>query len=87
MDWDRVTFTMDDHYYKAVIKVFVDLYNKGLIYRGARMINWDPDAKTALSDEEVEYKEVQAKLYYVKYNLAGSNESIVIVTKTRNYHG
>ena len=71
VDWDRVTFTMDDHYYKAVIKVFVDLYNKGLIYRGARMINWDPDAKTALSDEEVEYKEVQAKLYYVKYNLAG----------------
>ena len=48
---------MDDHYYKAVIKVFVDLYNKGLIYRGARMINWDPAAKTALSDEEVEYKE------------------------------
>ena len=57
-----------DHYYKAVIKVFVDLYNKGLIYRGARMINWDPAAKTALSDEEVEYKEVQGKLYYVKYH-------------------
>ncbi len=53
VDWKRVTFTMDDHYYKAVIKVFVDLYNKGLIYRGARMINWDPAAKTALSDEEV----------------------------------
>ena len=58
---------MDDHYYKAVIKVFVDLYNKGLIYRGARMINWDPAAKTALSDEEVEYKEVTGKLYYIKY--------------------
>src|SRR5687767_871969 len=70
VDWNRVTFTMDDHYYKAVIKVFVDLYNKGLIYRGARMINWDPAAKTALSDEEVEYKEVQGKLYYVKYLVA-----------------
>ncbi len=67
VDWDRVTFTMDDHYYKAVIKVFIDLYNKGLIYRGARMINWDPSAKTALSDEEVEYRDVQGKLYYVKY--------------------
>jgi valyl-tRNA synthetase len=67
VDWNRVTFTMDDNYYKAVIKVFVDLYNKGLIYRGARMINWDPAAKTALSDEEVEYKEVQGNLYYVKY--------------------
>lgn len=69
VDWDRVTFTMDDHYYKAVIKVFIDLYNKGMIYRGARMINWDPVAKTALSDEEVEYKEVQSKLYYVRYRL------------------
>ena len=67
VDWDRVSFTMDDHYYKAVIKVFVDLYNKGLIYRGARMINWDPAAKTALSDEEVEYKDVTGKLYYIKY--------------------
>src|SRR5688572_21456015 len=70
VDWSRVTFTMDEHYYKAVIKVFIDLYNKGLIYRGARMINWDPAAKTALSDEEVEYKEVQGKLYYVKYLIA-----------------
>ncbi|HZH97065.1 MAG TPA: valine--tRNA ligase, partial [Flavisolibacter sp.] len=69
VDWDRVTFTMDEHYYKAVIKVFVDLYDKGLIYRGARMINWDPAAKTALSDEEVEYKDVQGTLYYVKYLL------------------
>ena len=67
VDWDRVSFTMDTGYYKAVIKVFVDLYNKGLIYRGARMINWDPAAKTALSDEEVEYKEVTGKLYYIKY--------------------
>jgi valyl-tRNA synthetase len=69
VDWDRVSFTMDDHYYAAVIKVFIDLYNKGLIYRGARMINWDPQAKTALSDEEVEYKDVQGKLYYVKYKV------------------
>jgi valyl-tRNA synthetase len=75
VDWDRVSFTMDDHYYKAVIKVFVDLYNKGLIYRGARMINWDPAARTALSDEEVEYKELQGKLYYVKYLIAESSES------------
>lgn len=67
VDWERTNFTMDDHYYKAVIKVFVDLYKKGLIYRGARMINWDPAAKTALSDEEVEYKDVQGKLYYIKY--------------------
>jgi len=75
VDWDRVSFTMDDHYYKAVIKVFVDLYNKGLIYRGARMINWDPAAKTALSDEEVEYKDVTGKLYYVKYKIADSGEA------------
>ncbi|MBV7529338.1 valine--tRNA ligase [Chitinophaga sp. sic0106] len=85
-DWDRVTFTMDDHYYEAVIKVFVDLYNKGLIYRGARMINWDPKAKTALSDEEVEYKDMQGKLYHVKYALtdaAGNTtgEFITIATQ------
>ncbi|MGZ5133720.1 MAG: valine--tRNA ligase [Flavitalea sp.] len=67
VDWDRVTFTMDPHYHKAVIKVFVDLYNKKKIYRGARMINWDPSAKTALSDEEVEYREVVGTLYFVKY--------------------
>ncbi len=73
VDWKRVTFTMDDHYYEAVIKVFVDLYNKGLIYRGARMINWDPAAKTALSDEEVEYKDVQGKLYYLEYKLVDEN--------------
>ncbi|HZE86528.1 MAG TPA: class I tRNA ligase family protein, partial [Puia sp.] len=69
VDWDRVSFTMDTDYYAAVIKVFTDLYKKGLIYRGARMIHWDPTARTALSDEEVEYKEVQGKLYYVKYRL------------------
>ena len=69
VDWNRVTFTMDDHYYKAVIKVFTDLYSKGLIYRGARMINWDPAAKTALSDEEVEFKDITGKLYYLKYSV------------------
>lgn len=81
VDWDRVTFTMDDHYYKAVIKVFVDLYKKGLIYRGARMINWDPAAKTALSDEEVEYKDITGKLYYLKYKAVGSDDYITIATQ------
>ena len=81
VDWDRVNFTMDDHYYKAVIKVFVDLYKKGMIYRGARMINWDPSAKTALSDEEVEYRDIQGKLYYVKYKVVDSDEYISIATQ------
>ncbi len=86
VDWDRVTFTMDEDYYKAVIHVFVDLYQKQLIYRGARMINWDPAARTALSDEEVEYKELQGKLYYVKYAVADeqgqpSGEHIIIATQ------
>ncbi|MBC7901913.1 MAG: valine--tRNA ligase [Gemmatimonadaceae bacterium] len=83
VDWDRVTFTMDDHYYKAVIKVFVDLYNKGNIYRGARMINWDPAAITALSDEEVEYKEVQGKLYYIKYFIDGGNGEFISIATQR----
>ncbi len=89
VDWDRVTFTMDDHYYKAVIKVFVDLYNKGLIYRGARMINWDPAAKTALSDEEVEYKDVTGKLYYIKYKASsgpsrvGEQEDFIVIATQR----
>ena len=81
VDWDRVTFTMDPHYYQAVIKVFIDLYNKGMIYRGARMINWDPAAETALSDEEVEYKDIQGKLYYIKYRVAGTDEYITIATQ------
>ncbi|MBA3674496.1 MAG: valine--tRNA ligase [Chitinophagaceae bacterium] len=84
VDWDRTTFTMDDHYYKAVIKVFVDLYNKGLIYRGARMINWDPVAKTALSDEEVEYKEITGKLYYIKYFIAEENSIKRTTYSTQN---
>jgi valyl-tRNA synthetase len=75
VDWDRVSFTMDTDYYAAVIKVFVDLFNKGLIYRGARMINWDPAAKTALSDEEVEYKEEQGRLYYVRYDVVNADGS------------
>jgi valyl-tRNA synthetase len=70
-DWDRTTFTMDPHYYDSVINVFVDLYHKGYIYRGKRMINWDPKAKTALSDEEVIRKEVKSKLYFVRYYLDG----------------
>jgi valyl-tRNA synthetase len=75
VDWDRTTFTMDDHYYKAVIKVFIDLYNKGKIYRGARMINWDVAAKTALSDEEVEYKDLEGELYFCNYKLVDANNS------------
>ncbi len=68
-DWDRTCFTMDEERSKSVIKVFVDLYNKGLIYRGIRMVNWDPQAKTAVSDEEVTYKEEQSKLYYIRYKI------------------
>ncbi len=86
VDWDRVNFTMDDHYYKAVIKVFVELYNKGLIYRGARMINWAPSAKTALSDEEVEYREVTGKLYYIKYLIADDSQpSAIMNPSSENY--
>lgn len=81
VDWNRVSFTMDSHYYEAVIKVFVDLYKKGLVYRGARIINWDPIAQTALSDEEVEYKDLQGKLYYVKYKVVNSDEFVVIATQ------
>lgn len=73
VDWNRVTFTMDDHYYRSVIKIFNELYKKGLIYRGARMINWDPAARTALSDEEVEYREVNGTLYHVKYQILDAN--------------
>ncbi len=74
-DWDRTAFTMDEARSESVIKVFIDLFNKGLIYRGVRMVNWDPAAKTALSDEEVIYKEVKSKLYYLKYRLAPLNPS------------
>ncbi len=71
-DWDRTAFTMDEKRSQSVIKVFVDLYNKGLIYRGLRMVNWDPKAQTALSNEEVIYKEEKSKLYYLKYYVAGT---------------
>jgi valyl-tRNA synthetase len=70
VDWDRVSFTMDGDYYASVIETFIDLYDKGLIYRGARMINWDPQAKTALSNEEVEHRDEMGKLYYVNYPIA-----------------
>ena len=74
-DWDRTAFTMDETRSKSVIKVFVDLYNKGLIYRGVRMVNWDPKALTALSDEEVIYKEEHSKLYYLRYYIADDDMS------------
>jgi len=79
-DWERTKFTMDDDMSESVIKVFVDLYNKGKIYRGVRMVNWDPYAKTALSDEEVIYREVKSKLYYVKYRIDGENNFVTIAT-------
>ena len=69
-DWDRTSFTMDETRSKAVIKVFCDLYNKGLIYRGLRMVNWDPERQTALSDEEVIYHEEHSKFYYLRYKVA-----------------
>jgi valyl-tRNA synthetase len=81
LDWERTSFTMDPDYYESVISVFIDLYNKGFIYRGKRMINWDPKAKTALSDEEVIRKQTQQKLYHLKYKLdVDSDNSIVIAT-------
>ncbi|MCL6523183.1 MAG: valine--tRNA ligase [Thermoflavifilum sp.] len=79
-DWSRATFTLDPHYSQAVIRVFVQLYREGLIYRGQRMINWDPVALTALSDEEVEYREVHSVLYYVRYPLEGNTDFITIAT-------
>lgn len=79
-DWNRTKFTMDDDLSESVTKVFVDLYNKGLIYRGYRMINWDPEAKTNISDEEVVYKEMQGKLYFLRYYIEGTNDFIVVAT-------
>lgn len=79
-DWDRTKFTMDEDLYESVIDVFIDLYKKGLIYRGVRMVNWDPQALTALSDEEVIHKEVQSKLYYIKYQVEGTNDFVTIAT-------
>jgi valyl-tRNA synthetase len=82
-DWDRTCFTMDEVRSEGVINVFVDLYNKGYIYRGVRMVNWDPVAKTALSDEEVNHREEQSKLYYVRYPIEGSNNEYVTIATTR----
>lgn len=79
-DWERTKFTMDADLSESVIKVFVDLYNKGLIYRGYRMVNWDPEAKTNISDEEVIYQEKQGKLFYLKYKIEGSEDFIVVAT-------
>ena len=79
-DWDRTKFTMDDDMSESVIKVFVDLYSKGLIYRGYRMVNWDPEAKTTLSDEEVIHVEKQGLLYYLEYKVEGSDEKLTIAT-------
>jgi valyl-tRNA synthetase len=79
-DWDRTKFTLDDDMSEAVIKTFVDLYNKGLIYRGYRMVNWDPEAKTTLSDEEVEHVEKNGKLYHINYKIEGSNEVLTVAT-------
>lgn len=82
-DWDRTAFTMDETRSKSVIKVFCDLYNKGLIYRGVRMVNWDPKALTALSDEEVVYQEHQGKLYYLRYMVEGEPGKYAVVATTR----
>jgi valyl-tRNA synthetase len=79
-DWKRTAFTMDPDYYEAVIDVFVDLYKKGYIYRGMRMVNWDPVGKTALSDDEVIHKDVQSKLYYIRYQIEGSEDFLTIAT-------
>ena len=81
-DWDRTAFTMDEKRSESVLKVFVDLYNKGLIYRGVRMVNWDPKALTALSDEEVIYKEEHGKLYYLRYKVEGDEEGRYAVVAT-----
>ncbi|MDD4849035.1 MAG: class I tRNA ligase family protein, partial [Bacteroidales bacterium] len=82
-DWDRTVFTMDEARSESVIKVFIDLYEKGLIYRGVRMVNWDPAALTALSDEEVIYKELHSKLYYIRYQIEGTDDEWVTIATTR----
>ncbi|MDR1877792.1 MAG: valine--tRNA ligase [Flavobacteriaceae bacterium] len=79
-DWERTKFTLDDDLYNSVIKCFVDLYNRGYIYKGHKMINWDPEAKTNISDEEVIYKEQNGKLYYLRYKIVGEDNHIVVAT-------
>jgi valyl-tRNA synthetase len=83
LDWNRTHFTMDKEYYAAVMRVFVELYNKGLIYRGVKMINWDPKAKTALSDEEVLHKQTNSKLYYVRYKIDSKDEEYITIATVR----
>jgi len=82
-DWERTKFTMDESMYESVIDVFIDLYKKDLIYRGVRMVNWDPSALTALSDEEVIYREENSKLYYVRYKVEGEDDNWVTIATTR----
>ncbi len=82
-DWERIRFTMDKDLSDAVIHVFVDLYKKGYIYRGVRMVNWDPKGLTAVSDEEVNYKEVDSKLYYVKYKIENTTDEWITIATTR----
>jgi valyl-tRNA synthetase len=79
-DWERERFTMDEHYYRRVIETFVDLYNEGKIYKGFRMVNWDPASRSAISDEEVIFKEVNGKLWYIKYPVKGTEKFIVVAT-------
>jgi valyl-tRNA synthetase len=83
LDWKRTNFTMNDEYYAAVMRVFVELYNKGYIYRGVKMINWDPKAKTALSDEEVIYKQTNSKLTYVRYKIDSDKEEYITIATVR----
>lgn len=82
-DWQRTRFTLDSNYYKSVISVFIDLYEKGYIYRGKRMIHWDPQALTALSDEEVNHKEVNTRFYYVRYKIESSEDEWITIATTR----
>jgi valyl-tRNA synthetase len=82
-DWDRTHFTLDPEYSESVIHVFIDLYNKGKIYRGARMVNWDPQALTAVSDEEVIHKEVNSKLFHIRYKVEGTDDSWITIATTR----
>ncbi len=83
LDWERTAFTMDEDYYASVIRVFNELYEKGLIYRGVKMINWDPKAKTALSDEEVIHRQTNSKLYYVRYRIDSETEEYITVATVR----
>ena len=85
-DWERTCFTMDEARTESVLRVFCDLYEKGLIYRGVRMVNWDPSAQTALSDEEVVFKESHGKLYYLRYKVEGTDRAIIVATTRPETH-